>query len=114
MVTLLVQWILSALALLVVVRIAPGFHGTALVPALIVVLAIGLLNSAFEVIFKLISIPFSILTLGVILAVANGLILQVAGRLVAGFEVQGWLAAFWGALVLAMLGMVIHASTETA
>ena len=112
MIGLLVQWVLYGVALLVVSRIMPGFHVQGLWPAMIAALVIGLLNATFGLFLKIITFPLSILTLGLFLLVINGLMILVASSIVRGFRVNGFVPAFWGAVVLAVLGMVIRSATR--
>lgn len=109
MLALLLHWLLSALALLIVSRIVPGFHVHGLGPALIASLVIGLLNATVGLFLKIVTFPLTILTLGLFLLVINGAMILVASSIVPGFRVYGWGPAFWGALVLALLGMLIRA-----
>ncbi len=111
---LLLQWVLSAVALLIVSRIVPGFHVLGLWPALIASLVIGLLNATVGLLLKIITFPLSILTLGLFLLVINGIMIMVASAIVPGFRVYGFGPAFWGAVVLALLGMVIRAVVRDA
>jgi putative membrane protein len=106
---MLIHWVLSALALLLVSRIVPGFHVQGLIPALIAALVIGLLNATIGFVLKIITFPLSILTLGLFLLVINGIMILVASALVPGFLVTGFAPAFWGAVALALLGMLIKA-----
>ena len=109
MIRLLVQWLLSAFALLIVSNFVPGFYVQGLGPALIAALIIGLLNATLGFFIKVITFPLSILTLGLFLLVINGLMIMLASKLVHGFHVAGFWPAFWGALVLTLLGMLIKA-----
>jgi putative membrane protein len=111
---LLLHWVLSAIALLIISRIVPGFHVMGLWPALIAALVIGLLNATVGLVLKIITFPLSILTLGLFLLVINGLMILLASHLVRGFQVYGFIPAFWGAVVLALLGMLIRAITKEA
>jgi putative membrane protein len=111
---LLVQWFLYALALLIVSKIVPGFHVTGLGPALIASLVIGLLNATVGLVLKIITFPISVITFGIFLLVINGLMIMLASNLVRGFVVRGFGPAFWGAVVLALLGMVIRAMVKDA
>ena len=106
---LLLHWVLSAIALLIVSRIVPGFHVQGLMPALIAALVIGLLNATVGLLLKILTFPLTILTLGLFLLVINGVMIIVAANFVPGFRVYGFAPAFWGAVVLALLGMVIKA-----
>jgi putative membrane protein len=112
MTRLLVQWLLSAVALLVVSQIVPGFTVQGLGPALVAALVIGLLNATVGLLLKIVTFPLSILTLGLFLLVINGMMILVTSNVVRGFHVRGLGAAFWGAVVLALLGMVIRAVTK--
>jgi putative membrane protein len=114
MVKLLVQWLLSAIALLVVSNLVPGFYVEGLGPALIAALVIGLLNATVGFFLKIITIPFSIVTFGLFLLVINGMMILLASSLVSGFHVRGFGPAFWGAVVLALLGMIIRSVTKNA
>jgi putative membrane protein len=106
---LLVQWLLYAIALMVVSKIVPGFHVAGLWPALIASLVIGLLNATLGLLLKIITFPISIITFGIFLLVINGLMILLASHIVRGFIVRGFGPAFWGGVVLAILGMVIRA-----
>jgi putative membrane protein len=114
MIRILVQWLLSAAALLVVSQIVSGFTVQGLGPALVAALVIGLLNATLGLLLKIITFPISIVTLGLFLLVINGMMILVASSIVRGFHVRGIVPAFWGALVLALLGMLIRAVTENA
>lgn len=106
---LLLHWLLSAIALLIVSRLVPGFVVTGLIPALIAALVIGLLNATVGLVLKIITFPISILTLGLFLLVINGIMILVASVIVPGFHVYGMIPAFWGAVVLALLGVLFRA-----
>jgi putative membrane protein len=114
MVRLLVQWLLSAVALLAVSSLVSGFEVQGLGSALGAALVIGLLNATVGVVLKVITFPISILTLGIFLLVINGLMIMLASAVVRGFHVRSFGAAFWGAVVLALLGMLIRAITKSA
>jgi putative membrane protein len=112
MIRLLVQWFLSAVALLIVSELVPGFFVEGLASALAASLVIGLLNATLGFLLKIVTFPLSILTLGIFLLVVNALMILLASAVVRGFHVRGLLPAFWGAVVLALLGMLIRAVTK--
>ena len=114
MLRLLFHWLLSALALLITSHFVAGFDVNGLVPALIAALVIGLLNATVGLVLKIITFPISILTLGLFLLVINAIMILVASGLVPGFHVYGLLPAFWGAVVLAILGMIFRAFKRDA
>jgi putative membrane protein len=109
---LLLHWLLSAVALLVVSQLVPGFVVQGLGPALVAALVIGLLNATVGLLLKIITFPISIFTLGLFLLVINGMMILMASSLVPGFRVSGMGPAFLGAVVLALLGMLIRAVTS--
>ncbi|MFZ0392515.1 MAG: phage holin family protein [Terracidiphilus sp.] len=106
---LLLQWLLSALALIVTAHLVPGFHVRDFRAALVAALVIGLLNATIGLVLKIITFPISILTFGIFLLVINGLMILAASSVVRGFRVYGMVPAFWGAVVLALLGMLFKA-----
>lgn len=77
--------------------------------ALIAALVIGLLNATVGLLLKIITFPISILTFGLFLLVINGMMILAASDLVRGFHVNGMIPAFWGAAILALLGMLFRA-----
>jgi putative membrane protein len=105
---------LYAVALLIVSKFVPGFHVAGLWPAMIASLVIGLLNATLGLLLKIITFPISILTLGLFLLVINALMILLASSLVRGFTVRGFVPAFFGAVVMALLGMLIKAVMKDA
>ena len=112
MLSLLIQWVLYAFALLICSRIVPGFVVVGFWPAMIAALVIGFLNATVGLLLKIVTFPLSILTLGIFLLVINALMILLASGIVRGFHVNGFLPAFLGAIVLALLGMAIRAITS--
>ncbi len=108
MIRLLANWLLSAVALLIVSRVVPGFHVDSLSTALIAALVFGLLNATLGLLLKLVTLPLTILTLGVFLLVVNAFVLEMASNFVTGFHIRSFGAAFWGAAVLALLQMAFR------
>ena len=108
MLKLLLHWLLSAIALLIVSRLVPGFVVRGIEPALVAALVIGLLNATIGLLLKIITFPLTILTLGLFLLVINGIMILVASSIVRGFNVYGMVPAFWGAVVLAILGLIFR------
>lgn len=105
---LLLNWLLNAVALMLIAHFVPGFHVSGFVPALIAALVIGLLNVTLGAILKIITFPLSIITFGLFLLVINALMLELAAKFVTGFTIHGFLAAFIGAVILAIVQMLFH------
>ena len=107
MLGLLLRWIVGAITLFVIAYFVPGFHIRNWVSALIAVLVIGLLNATLGLLLKIVTFPLSILTLGLFLLVINAFVLILASRLVPGFHVDSFGSAFVGAVVLALVHMLL-------
>ena len=105
---LLLHWILSALAMLLVAHFVPGFVVAGFGPALLAALVYGFVNATLGLLLKIITFPLSLLTFGLFLLVINALMLEFSAALLPGIIVQGFLPAFWAALLLAVLGMMIR------
>jgi putative membrane protein len=106
---LILHWILSAVALMIVAHLVPGFYIRSFGAALIAALVIGLVNATLGFFLKVLTFPFIILTLGLFWFVVNAVMLLVASKFVPGFSVAGFVPAFWGAIVLALINMVFRA-----
>ena len=109
---LLIHWLLSALALLVIAHFLPGFVVRGLEPALVAALVIGLLNATLGFLLKIITFPITILTLGLFLLVINAMMILLASHIVTGFHVTGWIPALIGAAALALVGIAVHAGSK--
>jgi putative membrane protein len=106
MIQLLVRWIIHAVLLLVVSRLVPGFEVDGLSSALIAALVIGLVNATLGFFLKIVTFPLTLITLGLFILIINAMMLLFASHFVPGFVVHGFVPAFWGALLLSLLGMV--------
>ena len=109
MLHLLLKWILGALALLAVTYLVPGFRVISLPSALVAVLVIGFLNMTLGLILKVVTFPFAILTLGLLFLVINAFMLMLASKISPGFQIASFGAAFVGAVVLAVVHVLIEA-----
>jgi len=103
MIRLLVEWLLNALALLIVTYVVPGFDIESFSTALIAVLVIGLLNITLGLLLRFITWPLNWLTLGLVYLVVDAIIIYLASKLVSGFRIKSFFTAFLGALVLAVV-----------
>lgn len=105
---LLLNWVLSALAVWIVAQFVPGFEVHGAKAALLAALVIGLVNATIGALLKLITLPLTIVTLGIFWIVINALMLKLATVFVPGFDIHGFLAAFLGAIVLSVVNMVLR------
>jgi len=107
MVRMLVHWVVAALAVWITSKIVPGFYVDSAVSALIAALAIGLVNATVGLLLKIATFPLTIISLGLFWILINALMLKLASVLVPGFQIRGFGAAFWGAIVLALLNLLL-------
>lgn len=106
---LLLNWVLSALAVWIVAQVVPGVHVSGPVAALIAALAIGFINATIGFVLKIVTFPLTLVTLGLFWFIINALMLKFAAALVPGFQVRGFLAAFIGAIVLSLVNLLLKA-----
>ncbi len=100
---ILLRWLVSALAFLVLPYIIPGIAVKGFITALVLALLWGLVNITIKPILLILTLPFNILTFGIFTFIINGFLLWVLGGVVKGFEVHGFLVAVLGALVLSII-----------
>ncbi len=104
---LLVNWLLSGLAVWIMAHIVPGISISGPWSALIAALAIGFVNATIGLLLKILTFPLTLLTLGLFWFVINAFMLKFASALVTGFQVRGFFAAFLGAIVLSLINMIL-------
>ena len=109
---LIIRWLLLAAALLLVAYLYPGVSITSFGAALIAALVLGLLNTIVRPLLVLLTLPVTVLTLGLFLFVINALMFWAAASVLAGFNVAGFSAALIGSLIYSLCGMVIDLAVE--
>ena len=101
---MLLNWLLSALAVWIVSRVVPGIYVSGIGAALV----IGFVNATIGVVLKILTFPLTLITLGLFWLIINALMLKFASALVPGFQVRGFFAAFVGAIVLSLVNMLLR------
>lgn len=104
---MLLQWVLTALAIWIVSRLVPGFSVTGAFSALIAAVVIGFINATLGLFLKIVTFPLTILTFGLFWLIINAIVIKLASAIVPGFHVYGFAAAFWGAIVLSLVNMAL-------
>jgi putative membrane protein len=104
---MLLQWVLTALAIWIVSRLIPGFQVSSATSALIAAVVIGFVNATLGLFLKIVTFPLTLLTLGLFWLIINALMIELASAIVPGFHVTGFAAAFWGAIVLSLVNMAL-------
>jgi len=111
-VMLLLRWLLSAVALMVVAYVVPGIH-VGLASALIAAIVIGLINATLRPVFLILTLPLTLFSFGLFALVINAVLFGLAAWLVPGFTVHGFAAAFVGSILYAIVGWVLHLATDS-
>lgn len=114
--TLLIRWVINAIALWIAVLIVPGIHAPDSVVTLAGTAAIfGLVNTLIRPVLKLLTCPLILLTLGLFTVVINALMLWltswIAGLFGLGFTVNGFLPALLGTIVVSIVSIVLSKVT---
>ena len=110
MLSVLADWLISALAILLVSLYLPGFEVAGFTTALIVALAIGILNAVIKPLIVILTLPINILTLGLFTFVINAFLLLVTSSsdIIIGFHIDGFMPALVAAFLLWIINVVLH------
>lgn len=112
MLKLIVKWLLSAAALLFVAYVYSGVEVKTFGAAMAAALVIGLLNAIVRPVLVVLTLPVTVLTLGLFLFVINALMFWAAAGLLDSFHVRDFVAALVGSLIYSALGVVIESALE--
>lgn len=107
---LLLKWLLSAAALLFVAYIYSGVEVKSFLAALIAAFVIGLFNAVLRPVLVVLTLPVTIVTIGLFLFVINALMFWAAASVLDGFHVTGFGAALLGSLIYSVLGVLIESA----
>jgi putative membrane protein len=107
--TVLLTWLINALALLIITYLVPSIHIRSFGTALIVALVLGLINAVLRPVLILLTLPVTIVTLGVFILVVNALCFWLAASLLKGFEVSGFWSAFFGSILYSIVSWLLSA-----
>ena len=106
---LLLLWILNAVALLAVTYLLPSIQVSGFGAALVAALVLGFINTLVRPVLAILTLPITVLTLGVFYLVLNGLLFWLASALIPGFEVQGFFSALVGAILYGVIAWALSA-----
>jgi len=99
----LIRVLVNALALWLATEIVPGIEARSVTAVLAAALVLGLINAVVRPVLLVLTLPLTLVTLGLFLFVLNAVCLWLTSAVVPGFEVLGFWPAFWGALVVSAL-----------
>ncbi len=106
MIGLITRWLLTALALIITAKIIPGIHLRDTATLFIAALVLGLVNAIVRPLLILFTLPLTLLTLGLFILVINAVSFGIAAYFVPGFDVDGFMPAFLGALLMSVLSTI--------
>jgi len=104
--SLILRLTFNALGLLLISKLVPGIEVDGLYPALIAAFVLGLLNVFIRPILLILTLPITILTLGLFAIVINGVLFYFAASFIDGFAVSGFWAALFGALIMSLVSTI--------
>jgi putative membrane protein len=104
---MLVRLIINIAALLVVVNVVPGISIPTWGVLLVTAAVIGLLNALLKPVLMVLTLPINVLTLGLFTLFINAFLFYLASEIIKGFQVSGFWAAFWGALLFSIVSVVL-------
>ena len=105
---LLINWLLTAISLLIVAHVIRGFDISGFGTALIAAIAVGLVNATIGFFLKIVTFPLTVITLGLFWLIINALMLKLAAALVPGFNIHGFLPALFGSIVLTIVNLCLR------
>lgn len=106
---LLLLWILNAVALLAVTYLLPSIQVAGFGSALLAALVLGFINTLVRPVLALLTLPITVLTLGIYYLVLNGLLFWLASALIPGFQVNGFASALLGAILCGVIAWALSA-----
>ncbi len=108
MMNVVVRWIIYALLIIFVSWIIPGIEVDNFLSAMFVCIILALVNAFIKPLLQIITLPVTILTMGLFTLVINALMFMLAGWITPGFEVEGFLSALLGSLLLSLFSIGVN------
>lgn len=105
---ILLKWFINALALYVASQWVKGIQVSGTWALLLAAALMGILNAVIRPLLIILTLPITILTLGLFTLIINGLMLWLVSFLIQGFVIQEFWAAFWGALLISLVSAFIN------
>lgn len=105
--SLVMNWVISAAAIVITAYLLPGVQLTGFKAALLTALVLGLINAFIKPVLSLLTLPLTIMTLGLFSLVLNAMLIMLTTRLVSGFQVQGFLWAVAFSVVLSLVNWLL-------
>ena len=100
---IIINWVLSGIAIILTAYLLPGVQVDSFVTALLVAIVLGIVNAILKPILVLLTLPITLLTLGLFMFVINAVMVLVVDRVIPGFGVDGFMSALLFSLVLSVV-----------
>ncbi len=111
---LVFRWVINALAILVIANVVPGIEVASLYTALVAALVLGLVNALIRPILFVLTLPVTVVTLGLFAFVINALMVWLVSTVVKGFTVEGFVPALIAALLLWVVSLATNSLLKQA
>lgn len=108
MAQILFRWVINAVALIIIANVVPGFGVDTFYSALIAALVLGLVNALIRPLLFILTLPVTIITLGLFTFVINALMIWLVSTIVKGFTVEGFVPALLAALLLWVISLATN------
>lgn len=102
------RWSINLFALVIAGSFIPGVRIESIGMSFVAAGILGIMNAVIRPIVLILTLPINLLTLGLFTLVINAFLLQLVASLVPGFSIEGFWAAFWGALVISLVSWVLN------
>lgn len=104
----LVRWLINISAMILVINIVPGIHSEGRVTTVIAALVLGLINATLRPVIFALTLPLTILSFGIFTLFMNGFFFYLVSKIVEGFVIDDFSAAFWGALCFSVVSFLLN------
>lgn len=104
----IIYWVISAVGFILTSKIVKGFEVSGFFSAFCAAIVLGFVNTFIWPILIFLTLPLNILTLGLFTFIVNGIVLKIVAAVLPGFRINGWIAAIFGAIVLAIFNAILH------
>jgi len=104
----LVRWLINIAAMILVINIVPGIHSEGRLATIMAALVLGLINATLRPIVFALTLPLTILSFGIFTLFMNGFFFYLVSKIVEGFVIDDFSAAFWGALCFSVVSFLLN------
>jgi putative membrane protein len=107
------RWLINTLAVFIAAEIVPGIRGDTFATLVVAAFLLGVLNAFLRPLLVILALPLVVVTFGLFFFVINALLLYLVGHVVKGFHVDSFWAAFFGALIITFVTLLLNSLTGT-